>query len=374
MPNVARWLRAGLLTLAACAPCAAVRSGPPASQTAVAPTHERDGQHDFDFELGSWNIHLKRRLHPLTGSEAWVEFDGTSVTRKVWDGRADLEEFETAGAAGRIQGLTLRLYNPQTHQWSLYWANAKDGIVVAPQVGQFADGTGEFFGQDSFDGRPVLIRFVWSRTSTASPHFEQSFSADGGRSWEVNWITDQTRMTDAAAATQRRHHPGDARSSASAADGQRDFDPLLGDWKYHLKRRLHPLTGSNAWAEFDGSGSCAPVWDGRAELEQAEFDGPSGHIQGLTLRLFDPQSHQWRLYWANSKDGVLEAPQIGQFRGGHGEFYAQDSFDGKSIFVRFDWTNMTGGTPHFEQSFSADGGKTWEVNWITQQRRVGAQP
>jgi hypothetical protein len=77
---------------------------------------ERDGQQDFDFEIGSWKIHLKRRLHPLTGSNTWAEFDGTSVTRKVWDGRSDLEEFETdSPTTGHIEGLTLRVYNPHTH-------------------------------------------------------------------------------------------------------------------------------------------------------------------------------------------------------------------------------------------------------------------
>jgi hypothetical protein len=159
-------------------------------------TTERDGQHDFDFELGSWKIHLKRRLHPLTGSNTWIDFDGTSVTRKVWEGRSQLEEFETDGAGGHIEGLTLRLYNPQTHQWSLYWANAKDGIIVAPQVGQFKDGRGEFYGQDTVNGKLIYIRFIWSSTDSNTPHFEQSFSDDGGKTWEVNWITDQTRVSE----------------------------------------------------------------------------------------------------------------------------------------------------------------------------------
>src|SRR5689334_13991532 len=100
----------------------------PAPQTA----ERRDGQHDFDFELGTWKIHLKRLLKPLTGSTTWTEFDGTTVTRKVWDGRANLEQFETDGPTGHIEGLTLRLYNPQSHQWSLYWANSKDGALGQP--------------------------------------------------------------------------------------------------------------------------------------------------------------------------------------------------------------------------------------------------
>jgi hypothetical protein len=158
---------------------------------------ERDGQHDFDFEIGSWKIHLKRLLHPLTGSTTWVEFDGTSVTRKAWDGRAQLEEFETdSPVAGHIEGLTLRLYNPQSHQWRLYWANAKNGIIDPPQIGEFKNGRGEFYAQDMLNGKSILIRFIWSDTTTSKPHFEQSFSEDGGNTWEVNWITDQTRVND----------------------------------------------------------------------------------------------------------------------------------------------------------------------------------
>jgi len=166
----------------------------PGTQNASA---ERDGQRDFDFELGSWKIHLKRRLHPLTGSNTWVEFDGTSVTRRLWDGRAQIEEFETDGAGGHIEGLTLRTYDPQTRQWRLYWANSKDGVVFVPQIGKFKDGQGEFYAQDMQDGKWVFIRFIWSKTETNIPHFEQSFSEDGGKTWEVNWITDQTRVGDA---------------------------------------------------------------------------------------------------------------------------------------------------------------------------------
>jgi hypothetical protein len=162
---------------------------------------ERNGQHDFDFELGTWKIHLKRLLHPLAGSTTWVEFDGTSVTRKVWDGRAQLEEFETDSPAGsHIEGLTLRLYDPQTHQWSLYWATSKSGTIGPPTIGEFKNGRGEFFDTEPSgpNGRAILVRFIWSNTTTNTPHFEQSFSEDGGKTWEVNWITDQTRVSDAS--------------------------------------------------------------------------------------------------------------------------------------------------------------------------------
>lgn len=161
-----------------------------------ATTAGRDGQHDFDFELGSWKIHLKRLDKPLSGSTKWIEFDGTSVTRKIWNGRAQIEEFETVGAAGHVEGLTLRLYRPEAHQWYLYWANGKDGILGQPTIGEFKNGVGEFYDQESFNGRAILVRFIWSRITPDSAHFEQSFSGDGGKTWEVNWITDQTRVPE----------------------------------------------------------------------------------------------------------------------------------------------------------------------------------
>jgi len=333
----------------------------------------RDGQHDFDFEIGSWKIHLKRRLNPLTGSDKWVEFDGTSVTRKIWDGRSQIEEFETDGAAGHIEGLTLRLYNPQSHQWSLCWANAKDGTVVAPQIGEFRNGVGEFYGTDTFNGKFILIRFIWSNTTTNTPHFEQSFSVDGGKTWEVNWITDQTRVSDQAENGSAQQNSAAARTGSQEA-GQHDFVPLIGFWKYRLKRLQHPLTGSTTWIDLEGTGECLKVWDGRADLDTIEVDGPTGHIEGLTLRLFNPQTHQWSLYWANSKTAKLDPPQVGEFKNGRGDFYAQDTINGRTILIRYDWTNLTTSTPHFEQSFSDDGGKTWEVNWITDQTRVGDAP
>ncbi|MGD0513036.1 MAG: hypothetical protein ABSA29_07030 [Terriglobales bacterium] len=154
-------------------------------------------------------------------------------------------------------------------------------------------------------------------------------------------------------------------------DGQHDFDPLIGSWKFHLKKLMHPLTGSTDWVEFEGTGVCYKIWDGRAQYDTVELDSPDvGHIEGLTVRLYNPQSHQWRLYWANSKIGVMDPPQIGEFKNGRGEFFAQDTINGKVVLIRFAWTNLTTNTPHFEQSFSADGGKTWEVNWITDQTRV----
>lgn len=161
---------------------------------AATPPPARDGQHDFDFELGRWKIELKRLKHPLHGSHEWEQGAGTSVTRPVWSGKADVEEFEVDMPQGHVEGLTLRLYNPETRQWSLYWANQKTGELGVPTVGEFKNGRGEFYDQETYEGRKILVRFVWSSITPTSAHFEQSFSDDGGKTWETNWITQQTRV------------------------------------------------------------------------------------------------------------------------------------------------------------------------------------
>jgi hypothetical protein len=344
----------------------AAEKNPGVQQTSA--VKERDGQHDFDFEIGSWKIHLKRLVHPLTGSITWVEFDGTSVTHKVWDGRSQLEEFETdSPAAGHIEGLTLRLYNPESHQWSLYWANSKGGSIFPPQIGEFKNGRGEFYAQDMLNGKSIFVRFIWSDSTTNTPHFEQSFSDDGGKTWEVNWITDQTRVSDDSADAAKTSW----QDTPTERDGQHDFDFYFGTWKQHLKRLMNPLTGSTTGAEFDGTIVTRKVWDGRANLNEFEGEGPAGHIEGLTLRLYNPQTHQWSLYWANSKAGVIGGPpNVGQFKNGRGEFFSQDTLNGRTILTRYVWSDITPNSVHFEQSFSDDGGKTWEVNWISNVTRV----
>ena len=157
---------------------------------------ERDGQHDFDFEIGTWRTRLSRLLHPLTGSTTWTTYEGTSVARKVWNGRANLLELEVDGPAGHIEGLSLRLYNPQSRQWSLNFANSNGGTMSPPTIGEFKNGRGEFFAQETLNGRAILVRFVISDIAANSCRFEQAFSDDGGKTWEANWIATDTRVNE----------------------------------------------------------------------------------------------------------------------------------------------------------------------------------
>jgi hypothetical protein len=152
------------------------------------------GEHDFDFEIGTWKTHLRRLLKPLTGSTTWVEYDGTTVVRKVWEGAANLVELKVDGSAGHFEGLSLRLYNPQSRQWSLNFANKAGGTLTTPTIGEFRNGRGEFYDQEEVNGRAVLVRFVILIVDADTCRFEQAYSADGGKSWEVNWTAVDTRV------------------------------------------------------------------------------------------------------------------------------------------------------------------------------------
>ncbi len=153
-----------------------------------------DHARDFDFHIGTWKTHVKRRVKPLTGSTTWVEMNGTTVVRKVWDGKANLVELVADTPNGRFEGLNLRLYNPASRQWSLSFASSSDGTLAPPTIGEFKNGRGEFYAQETLNGRAILVRFIISDITPDSCHFEQAFSVDGGKTWEVNWIATDTRV------------------------------------------------------------------------------------------------------------------------------------------------------------------------------------
>jgi hypothetical protein len=156
-----------------------------------------DGAHDFDFLIGSWKAHLRRRLDPLSGSDIWVDYDGTSVTRHVLDSNANFEAFDVDSPASHlhIHAETLRLYDIKTHQWAIYLVDVTKGTLGLPAtVGVFTNGRGEFFDQEQWRGRWIEVRYAWSHVDPGEAHMEQAFSTDGGKTWEVNWVCELTRV------------------------------------------------------------------------------------------------------------------------------------------------------------------------------------
>ncbi len=168
-------------------------SGAGAAAQQASPAQRNENQ-DFDWEFGTWDTKVRLLLNPLSGKPPeWAEYNGTSVIRPLLWGRANFVELSVAGSAGKIEGGSLRLFNPQSKQWSLNYANLRNGMLTSPVYGGFdASGRGTFYGQDMAEGRAIMVRFIITRPSRSEANFEQAYSADGGVTWEVNWIATDT--------------------------------------------------------------------------------------------------------------------------------------------------------------------------------------
>jgi hypothetical protein len=178
--------------------CLAAIVSPASAETqapSTAPSY-RDGGRDFDFLIGNWKAHVRRLLDRLVGSHRWVEYDGISNHHKILDSNSNFEEFEVTSTGGNehLKAQTLRLYNPETRQWSIYLLDVDKGALpMPPVVGGFTGNRGEFYDQEMYKGRAIFVRYLWLNLSPTSARMEQSFSADGGKIWETNWICELTR-------------------------------------------------------------------------------------------------------------------------------------------------------------------------------------
>jgi len=168
------------------------------AQTPSGPANlpQGDGSHDFDFVIGDWKAHVRRLPDRLNNSSVWVEYEGISNHHKLLDSNANFEQFEVTSTDKKlhIKAQTLRLYNPETRQWSIYLVDLDNGTLDAPPVvGGFTGKRGEFYHQETLRGRTILVRYVWLDLSPNSARMEQSYSPDGGKTWEVNWICELSR-------------------------------------------------------------------------------------------------------------------------------------------------------------------------------------
>lgn len=359
-------MRLDLPMMCALAAGACAMTATPTIATAAPPTGERDGVHDFDFHLGSWHTEIKRLVTAPGGGAAWKAMAGTVVIAPLWHGSGEVEQIEADGPAGHFESLSLFLYDPRSHEWNISFANSSDGALTLPSTGSFHAGRGEFYDHEIIGGKAVFVRQVWSDITPTSHHFAQAFSYDGGRTWQTNFTASLTRTAAAP-------------PPAPAADRATDFDWQLGTWRVQMQRLQHPLSGkpptASDWEPLAGTVAVRPLWGGRANLAEITVDGPNGHhLELLSLRLYNPIVKQWSLNFANSATGTFGVPMFGAFAGGRGEYYDQEPVDGRAVLVRFAFTAGVDGTGRDEQAYSADGGKTWEVNWINTLARTGPPP
>ena len=168
----------------------ASQDNPPAAQPA-----NLSGLHAFDFRVGKWTAHNRRLKERLAGSREWVEFESTQTCWQLMNGFANTDENVFKVPGGEYQGVTLRAYDPKSGQWAIWWLDGRDpfGQLDPPVKGHFENGVGLFYAEDTLRGKPVRVRFTWSKITPTSAHWEQAFSGDGGKTWETNWITDFQR-------------------------------------------------------------------------------------------------------------------------------------------------------------------------------------
>jgi hypothetical protein len=146
------------------------------------------GGTDFDFLFGTWRVHHRKLKHRLAGATDWIEFEGEVVCRPVLGGLGNVDDNLLADPSGAYLAMTLRCYDFQVGRWSIWWVDARTMQLGPPVHGQFEDGIGTFCGDDTFAGKPIRVRFLWSDITPDSARWEQAFSDDGGANWEPNWV------------------------------------------------------------------------------------------------------------------------------------------------------------------------------------------
>jgi hypothetical protein len=154
----------------------------------------RDAVHDFDFLRGRWRIHNRRLLKRMEGCTDWDEFEATGECQSILQGMGNIDNFVT-DYWEHFEGMSARFYIPQTQEWCIYWSDTRQtGILGVPVVGSFKDGIGLFRSEETFNGKPITVRYIWSKITPTSAQWEQAFSGDGGKTWETNWIMSFTRV------------------------------------------------------------------------------------------------------------------------------------------------------------------------------------
>jgi hypothetical protein len=154
------------------------------------------GVHDFDFLVGQWRVHHRKLKERLANNHEWIEFEGTLNSQPLMEGYSNVDDLVLEVPGGAYRGVALRSFDSKTHQWSIWWLDSRTplGPLDPPMRGSFHNGVGTFYADDTFNGRPVRIRFIWSKITPTSCHWEQAYSPDGGKTWETNWVQDIARV------------------------------------------------------------------------------------------------------------------------------------------------------------------------------------
>ncbi len=315
---------------------------------------------DWRWLVGSWNVHHRRLRERLVGDTRWEEFAGTSAVWQTMGGLGNFDDNIVGIPGGAYRGLSVRAFDPATGTWAIWWLDGRNPARIdAPVRGAMRGEAATFLGRDTLRGRPILMRFRWNDIHGARPWWEQAFSPDDGATWEVNWRNWFTRTAAEPAPL------------PASADAPRDFDFLAGRWKVRHRRLRHRLAGSGDWEEFEGTLHNHPVLGGHGNVSDNRFVPAGQPFHGMGIRTYDPAGREWLSWWLDGRaPRGIGAPLRGRFDGGTGTFLGEEPIGGRKAMSRVVWSRTDPGAPRWEQSASADGGRTWETNWISDFERL----
>lgn len=316
--------------------------------------------HDWQWLVGSWDVWHRRLKERLAGSDDWEEFPGKSVFWQTMGGLGNVDDNIVDIPSGTYRGLSIRAFDPRTGKWAIWWLDSRAATRIDPPVfGAFKADSGTFIGHDTFKGRPIVMRFRWSDVHGARPWWEQAFSADDGASWEVNWRNYFTRTS------------AQSKPLPKLADAPKDWDFLAGSWKVRHRRLRERLVGSDQWDTFAGTLLNWPVLGGKGNVSDNVMEFPGGTVRGVGIRAFDDAGGQWSSWWLDGREpAAIGTPLRGRFVDGVGTLEGDETIAGRTVKSRVQWSRITSRSARWEQSSSADGGTTWESNWISEFTRV----
>jgi hypothetical protein len=328
---------------AACAlgaPRFAAAAGPAAADPAT----------DWQWLTGNWDVYHERLRDRLVGSTTWDKFDGKSAFWHTMGGLGNVDDNLLHLPAGAYRAFSARTFDPATRQWAIWWLDGRTAGKLDPPVrGGFDGAEGEFYGSDVHKGTPVTVRFRWHDTRSARPWWDQAFSTDDRRTWEINWRNYFTR-TSATATPVPLEGPEDPAA--------RDWKFLVGKWRVKNRRRAR----DGSWEEFGSVLTNWPVMGGLGNVGDNVFHAPSGTYRGMSLRAYDADAKLWRSWWVDGRTPTdIGTPVSGTFAHGVGTL-ADDS-------ARSTWSRVDSGAPRWEQAVRSGG--AWQTNWVAEFERIG---
>jgi hypothetical protein len=317
-------------------------------------------EQDWSWLVGNWDVRHERLRDRLVGSTTWDEFGGKCSSWTTLGGLGNVDDCLLYLPAGTYRAMAPRSFDPATRQWNIWWLDGRMADKIDPPVrGGFTGSEGEFQGADVHKGTPVIARFRWHEIHGQRPWWDQSFTTDGGKSWEVNWRNYFTR-------THAVPSPVPLDANEKADDAAADWAFLAGTWRVR-NRRLKP---DGSWEEFNSTLSNRPTMGGLGNVGDNLFEAPGGSYRGLSMRSFDPNTKMWRSWWLDGRTPSVIAPALaGKFDQGTGTLIGDDVIGGRKVKVRSVWSRITPRSAQWEQAISDDG-KRWQANWIAELDRL----